>query len=413
MNGSWPSWVEVRLDNIVHNVREIRNLIGPDVKLLAVVKANGYGHGGIASSWAALKGGADFLGVGSAQEGVELFRAGISENIVVLGGCFEDQADMVVDCGLIQAVHNRDILQILNRKALRAGKIIRVHLKVDTGMGRLGFRPEEALKVYKEALNLKGIKIEGLLSHLAISEESSSNSAEMQIGRFNRLRKEFLESGAEVKYWHICNSGGTVNFPEAHHNMVRCGLLIYGLYPFINPYPEIQLKPALTWKSRIVSLKKIYKGESVSYGGKWRAEKDELIGVVPLGYHDGFDRKFFNKAELLVGNRRVSVVGDICMDNLMIRVTECRDLKIGDEVILIGRSGDQYISFHEMAERAGTISYEIMSRIGRRVARIYLWKEKRVAISTFLNPVIDTEIFKRIEDSIIIEDGAGGGKFYV
>ncbi len=386
MNATWPSWVEIRLDNIVHNVEEIKKFIGPDVRLIAVVKANGYGHGGVAASWAALKGGADMLGVGSPQEGAELRKAGVTEDILVLGGAFPDQLDLVVSYDLIQGVYEKDILFELDKLAQKAGKPIRIHLKVDTGMGRLGFRPEEMVDIWKLILNLKGIKVEGVFSHFATSAPLDREYSNFQIRRFQKLRNQFHNMEIHIPLWHISNSGGIVNLPEACFNMVRSGLLVYGLYPSDKKTSSLNIIPALTWKSRIVSLKRLHKGESVSYGRSWIAKKDELIGVIPLGYHDGYDRKLTNRGEVLVRNKRVKIIGDICMDNMMVLLTDIPDVRVGDEVVLIGRMGQESISPHDVANWSQTISYEVLCRIGRRVPRIYSWKDRHIGRSSFLDP---------------------------
>jgi alanine racemase len=387
MNNLWPSWIEVRLDHLVHNTKEIKKWIGPDIKLLAVVKANGYGHGSVAASWAVLQGGAEILGVNSPPEGIELRQAGISADILVMGGCFIEQTEQVVTHNLIQAVHNREVLYALENTGRKNKKSIRVHIKVDTGMGRLGFRLEEIVDLINEIHNLKYIQIEGIFSHLAMSELQDKSYSLLQIKRFNNFKQKFNSIGDDIPYWHICNSGGIVDLSQAHYNMVRCGLLLYGLYPSETVSRPLDLKPVLTWKSRIVALKTVFKGESVSYGRHWIAQKEERIGVIPLGYHDGYDRKLTNIGEVLVRNRRVNVIGDVCMDNLMILGTNIPDVEVGDEVVLIGKMGNDNISPLDVARWSDTISYEVICRIGRRIPRIYLWENKELSCFSFLDPL--------------------------
>jgi len=391
MDRNWPSWVEVRVDSIVHNVQEIKNRIGPKVQLLAVVKANGYGHGAVASSWAARQGGATFFGVGSPQEGIELREAGISDHIFILGGCFTDQADTIVAYDFIQGVHNKEVLLALDNAAQRLKKTIRVHLKVDTGMGRLGFKPEEIFELYRAWPCSKRTRVEGIFSHFATSDDVNKNYSILQIERFQQVKDRLKEKGIKIPNWHICNSGGTLNFPHAHYDMVRCGLLMYGLFPYNLMHPSMHLKPVLTWKSRIVSLKEIRKGESVSYGRNWIAGKNERIGVIPVGYHDGFDHRLTNKGEVLVRNTRVPVVGDVCMDNMMICVTNIPGVQVGDEVVLIGCMGKETISPHDMAHWTQSIAYEVLCRIGRRVPRIYIFNGKEIHTSSFLDPWVQKD----------------------
>ena len=392
MEETWPSWLEVRLDHIVNNVREIKKLIGPEVRMLAVVKANGYGHGALAVSLAAIRGGADLLGVGSPQEGIELRKAGISNDILVLGGCLADQVTPVSEFDLIQGVQNIELLLELEREGQRSGKPIRVHLKVDTGMGRLGFGLEEIKNIYSTISKMKYIKVEGIFSHLATADAENPSFSQVQINRFQRLKEDLEQKGASTLLWHICNSVGMLNFPEARYDMVRCGLAMYGMFPSEMENDLLDLKLSLSWKSRIVSLKTIHRGESVSYGRKWIAERDELIGVVPLGYHDGYSRQMSSVGEVLLKDGRAKVVGNVCMDNLMISVTDIPGVLLGDEGLLIGSLGNESISPNELAAKQNTISYEVLCRIGRRVPRVYLWGKEEIARATFLHPLNDIKM---------------------
>jgi len=392
MEETWPSWLEVRLDHIVNNVREIKKLIGPEVRMLAVVKANGYGHGALAVSLAAIRGGADLLGVGSPQEGIELRKGGISNDILVLGGCLADQVTPVSEFDLIQGVQNIELLLELEREGQRSGKPIRVHLKVDTGMGRLGFGLEEIKNIYSTISKMKYIKMEGIFSHLATADAENPSFSQVQINRFQLLKEELGQKGTGILLWHICNSVGMLNFPEARYDMVRCGLAMYGMFPSEMENDLLDLKLSLSWKSRIVSLKTIHRGESVSYGRKWIAERDELIGVVPLGYHDGYSRQMSSVGEVLLKEGRAKVVGAVCMDNLMISVTDIPGVLLGDEVLLLGSLGNESISPNELAAKQNTISYEVLCRIGRRVPRVYLWGKEEIARATFLHPLNDIKM---------------------
>jgi alanine racemase len=394
MNATWPSWVEIRLDHIVHNVQAIKKWIGQNVRLLAVVKANGYGHGSIAASWACLEGGADILGVGSPQEGIELREGGIRSDILVLGGCFDDQTDLVAQHGLIQCVQNREILNSLENAGKQYNKNIRVHIKVDTGMGRLGIYPEEVTELWDVISGFKHIRVEGIFSHLATSEKLDKTYAQDQISRFQELRDQFKQKNIHVPLWHVCNSGGTIHFPEAHHDVVRCGLMIYGIYPSKEMDHPVKVHPAMTWKSRIVTIKTIQKGGSVSYGRNWIADKNEKIGVIPLGYHDGYSKRLTHHAEVIVRNKRVPNVGDICMDNTMVLLSGLDEVHVEDEVILMGKQGSAEISADEIAVWNQSISYETLCTIGRRIPRIYFWKDQQIAKSSFIDPDITVEMLQ-------------------
>jgi len=398
MHDSWPSWVEVRLDHLVHNTKEIKKFIGQHVQLLAVVKANGYGHGGVAASWAAIQGGAEILGVNSPPEGIELRNAGIKADILVMGGCFHDQAKHVIDYDLIQAVHNRETFHFLESLGRKRGKQVRIHLKIDTGMGRLGFYPETLLNLWDEVISMKHLHLEGVFSHFAVSEKRNKNYSKLQIQRFEKFKKDVESKGLEIVFWHICNSGGILDLPQAHYNMVRCGLLLYGVYPSKDVRHELDLKPVLTWKSRIVAIKNIHQGDSVSYGRHWIAKKEEIIAIIPLGYHDGYDRKLTNKGEVIIRNQRVPVIGDVCMDNLIVLVTDVPNVRIGDEVVLIGSMNSEMISTEEVAQKVKTISYEVLCRIGRRIPRVHLWKDQEIGRFSFLDPLGQFKVIKNGTD---------------
>jgi alanine racemase len=394
MNATWPSWVEIRLDQIVHNVQAIKKWIGQNVRLLAVVKANGYGHGAVAASWACLKGGADILGVGSPQEGIELREGGIQSDVFVLGGCFEDQTDLIAQYDLIQCVQNRKIVHSLENAGKKHNKKIRIHIKVDTGMGRLGIYPEDVPELWNAISKCPHIRVEGIFSHLATSERMDKTYAQGQIRRFQELQDQFSQKSIHVPLWHICNSGGTIHFPEAHYDMVRCGLMMYGVYPSREMMHPLKLSPVMSWKSRIVTIKTIPKGGSVSYGRNWIAEKEEKIGVIPLGYHDGYSKRMTHHAELIVRNQKVPTVGDICMDNTMILLSDVPNARIEDEVVLLGKQGNMEISANEMAVWNQSISYETLCTIGRRVPRIYFWKDRQIAKSSFIDQDITVEMLE-------------------
>ena len=388
MNATWPSWVEIRLDQIVHNVQAIKKWIGQNVRLLAVVKANGYGLGAIAASWACLEGGADILGVGSPQEGIELREGGIQTDLLVLGGCFKDQTDLIAQYDLIQCVQNQEILHSLENAGKKHNKKIRVHIKVDTGMGRLGIYPEDVPKLWEMISGCHHIHVEGIFSHLATSEKLDKTFAQYQIRRFQELRDRFSKKNIHVPLWHLCNSGGTIHFPEAHYDMVRCGLMMYGVYPSREMMHPLKISPVMSWKSRIVAVKTIPKGGSVSYGRNWIAEKEEKIGVIPLGYHDGYSKRMTHHAKVIVRNQKVPTIGDICMDNTMVLLSDVPNVRVEDEVVLLGKQGNLEITAEEMAVWNQSISYETLCTIGRRVPRIYFWENQQIAKSSFIDPGI-------------------------
>jgi alanine racemase len=283
----------------------------------------------------------------------------------------------------------------LENAGKRHNKNIRVHIKVDTGMGRLGIYPDEVPKLWKTISECPHIRVEGIFSHLATSEKLDKTDAQNQIRRFQELRDQFSQKNIRVPLWHICNSGGTIHFPEAHYDAVRCGLMMYGVYPSREMAHPLTISPAMAWKSRIVAVKTIQKGGSVSYGRNWIADKEEKIGVIPLGYHDGYSKRMTHHAEVIVRNQRVHNIGDICMDNTMILLSDLPDVRVEDEVVLMGKQGHAEISADEIAIWNQSISYETLCTIGRRVPRIYFWKNQQIAKSSMIDPWLTIEMLRK------------------
>ncbi len=363
-----PVWIETDCSAIVHNFKQIRRWVSPGVKILTVVKANAYGHGILPVSRALVEAGADLLAVASVVEGVTLRQAGIAGKILVLGQLLPDEAPLVVHYDLTQALGDEQSARALSAAAVRFQKTVAIHLKIDTGMGRYGVWHEEAMPLLERLTDLPGLKREGVFTHFSSAGQSVQVSEE-QMARYNRLLERMAQRHYAPGLRHLANSVGLIRFPESHWDLVRTGLLLYGASPVKENQP-FMLEPALTLKSRIRFIKLIQTGQTVSYGGTFKAERPTAVATIPVGYAHGYPRTLSNKAELLVRGRRVRVIGKITMEDLMIDVTEVPEAAIGDEVVLIGRQGNERITAEELAMHARTIPYEILVGLSANIPRL-------------------------------------------
>ncbi len=363
-----PVWIEVSLSAIRHNFRQIRASIPSRTKILAVVKANAYGHGLLPAARAMTQAGADLLGVASVVEGVALRQAGLNLPILILGQCLPEEAPLVVQHQLIQAVGDLASARALSRAACSRDCQVAFHLKVDTGMGRYGVWHEEAPELHRKILQLPGLRPEGIMSHLAMAAQSVQVTQE-QMSRFSELLRRFRRERLPTGTRHLANSVGMIRFPDSHWDLVRTGLLLYGVSPLKGDGMR-QLQPALTLKSRIRFLKRLKAGHTVSYGGTFRAERPTGVATIPAGYAHGYPRALSNRADVLIRGRRARVIGLVTMEDLMVDVTEIPGVSVGDEVVLIGRQGGGSVTAEELARHARTIPYEILVGLSPAIPRI-------------------------------------------
>ena len=394
-----PTWLEVDLDAIAHNVRQIKQLVGEDVTLMAVLKADGYGHGAIKVARTALNNGAGYCGVASLNEATALRAANIDEPILVLGYTPAWHAREALMRDVTVTLYDLDIARALSRAALELRRTAKVHIKVDSGMGRLGLLPDQAAAFIRAVAQLPGIQIEGVFTHFSCADSDPAYT-HVQLERFLGVIREIGDSGlgigdeglemrdpslaiessivnhqSSIRYFHAANSAATLTMPEARLNMVRVGLATYGLSPFAPaPLPPVaqalNLRPALAWKTTLAQVKQLPAGHPVSYGATYHCPTERLIAVIPVGYADGFRRGPANFGEVLVRGQRAPIVGRVCMDQTMIDVTDIPGARIGDEVVLIGHQGAQAITAEDVAARIGTINYEVVSAILPRVPRV-------------------------------------------
>ncbi len=369
-----PTWVEINLDAIAHNVRAVCKKIGEDIKILAVVKADAYGHGAIETSRVLLKNGVELLGVAIPEEGIELRQAGINASIIILGSLLPEQLDSVVAFSLTPTICDLSIAKELSYRAQSASgghRKLKIHIKVDTGMRRLGVWHENTVNFVKEIKHLNNLEIEGIYTHLATSDEEDKGFAYEQIGLFINVLKQLDAQNIHIPLKHVANSGAILDMPASYFNMVRPGLVLYGLYPSNSVSRSIRLQPAMTFKTRIAYIKDVQKGVTIGYGRTYKTSKPSRVATLPVGYVDGYSRSFSNRGEVIVNGYRAPIIGRVCMDQCIIDVSAVPDVLIGNEVVLYGKQQSEEIPVETAASIISTIPYEIVSTIGKRVPRVY------------------------------------------
>jgi alanine racemase len=364
VNAFRPTWATVDLEAVRHNVRA---LMPERAELMAVVKANGYGHGDVRVARAALDAGATWLGVALVEEGLALRMAGIEAPILVLSEAPAGSEAVALAHRLTPSVYTEEGLRRL-AGAARGG--VAVHVKVDSGMHRVGVWPPDEAPAFAREVARTGLQVEGVFTHLASSEDDELTT-KLQLERFGEAVDAIRAAGIEPRYVHAANSGGVIRHPEAHLDLVRVGIALYGIPPAPGVGEDLGLRPAMTWRSAVAVTKRLEAGARVSYGHRYQLARSGWIATVPVGYADGYPRRAWSSAEVLIGGRRHRIAGTVTMDQLIVDCGEDRPAQ-GDEVVLLGRQGDEEVTAWELAEHAGTVGYEIVARIGPRVPREYL-----------------------------------------
>jgi len=363
-----PTWIEIDKTAIADNVRALKQHVGPNCALMAVVKANAFGHGAIPVSTTALLNGADYLGVATVNEAIELRESGIDAPILVLGFTPPWAGQQAIRYNLTVTLYDLEIARALDRVASEMNAKLTAHIKIDTGMSRLGLLPDQVIPFFRSLRNLKNIVVEGIYTHFSVADESAGFTYE-QLRIFLDLVQPLKVGGFDFKYVHAANSAATLAYPETHLGMVRPGMAIYGLSPGgVALLPG--MRPAMTWKTTIAQVKRLPPGTFVGYGNTYKTRGEELIAVIPVGYADGFRRAPNHWGEVLVRGQRAPLVGRVSMDQTMINVTHIENVAIGDEVVLIGQQGEDQITAEMVAEKLGTSSYEVVSTILPRVPRV-------------------------------------------
>ena len=365
-----PTWAEINLGAIKHNLNCIRSLLDPKVNVLAVVKANAYGHGICEASRVLWENGANYLGVATVDEALGLRNEGINAPILVLGAVLWEEANAAVKNNITLTLCDSPLLEALLEIARQTNITPKVHIKVDTGMGRIGVWHEEAFEFIRQVHSKNEIEMEGIYTHFSAAARDKLVT-QLQIDSFEKILKNVEKSGIRLKYKHAANSIAVVDWKLSHLNMVRPGILLYGVYPKEDFREKVKLKSVMSLKTRIVHLKETPPGRAISYGRTYITQKRTKIATIPIGYADGYGRILSNKAEALIGGKYSRIVGMVTMDQTLMDVGHIKNVKIGDVVVLIGRQGSSSINIERIAKLAGTIPYEILSAITDRVPRIY------------------------------------------
>lgn len=380
-----PVWAEVNLDNIINNINEIKKNINSE-EIIAVVKANAYGHGAIDVAPVLVENGADKLAVAMLSEALELRESGIKVPILILGYTDVSFAEMLINNDIEQTVYSLDYAKELSKKAEALGKVAKIHIAVDTGMGRIGFLPnEKSVEEVVEISKLRNLRITGVFTHFSNADEEDKSYAHNQIKKFNSFINEIEKREVNLGVKHISNSASIIDIEDAHYNAIRPGIILYGYYPsdYINK-DKLKLMPALSLKCQVIHVKELPKGEYIGYGRKFMTERDSVIATLPIGYADGYIRGLYGKAQVIINGKLAPVVGKICMDQCMVDVTDIGPVNIGDEVILLGEDNGIKNNADDMAQMLDTINYEILCMIGRRVPRIYIKDGEMVNVRNYL-----------------------------
>ncbi len=380
-----PTWVEINLDNLAHNIREIRKITKKDTLITAVVKANAYGHGSIEAAKVFLENGADRLAVATLSEAIELRKAKIYAPILVLGYIPKSQYSLAIKWNISQTIYNYESAKILSNISQDLGEKSIIHIKIDTGMGRLGFLPkDDSVEDIVKISQLPNLEIEGIFSHFSKADERDKGYTIYQFESFMDMVKKLDNRGVYIPIKHISNSAAIIDLPQYHLDMIRPGIMLYGYYPSEEVDKDrIVLRPAMTLKTKVSNIKKVPKGSYISYGGLYVTEKESKIATIPIGYADGFSRLLTSKAEAFVKGHRVPVVGRICMDQCMLDVSNVEDVDIDDQIVLFGYEEGQP-TVEEIANKLNTNSYEVICMVGRRVPRVYIQDGQIIKIVEYL-----------------------------
>jgi len=353
------------------NFNQIRMLVGPEVKVLSMVKANGYGHGAVAVAKTLAAAGNDAFGVATVEEGIELRRGRITQPILVVAGAYLDQLEQFLRYRLTPVIHEVATLNAFDRRLCQRKATLAVEIEVDTGMGRVGFPAAEIDAWLPTLANLKAVKLQGVFSHFSEAESANERYAQKQLRSFRQVLARLESAKIILQSSHMAKSAALITEPTAHFSLVRPGLILYGIYPAPALKKQIELKPVLSWQTRVIQLKQVATGTCVGYHRTFVAKRNSLIATLPLGYADGYHRLFSNRAQVLVRGKRAPVIGRVSMDLTTADVTDIKNVQQGDEVVLLGRQGSGEIGADEVAGWANTISYEIFTSIGARVPRIH------------------------------------------
>jgi alanine racemase len=371
MSQTYSTIAEIDTDAFAHNICAVRARLSPSCQLMAVVKANAYGHGAVPLAFVALQAGATWLAVARGHEGVTLRQQGIKAPILVLGPVWAEDVSTLVTYQLTAVVGTPDDAERLHSEAQRQEQFYRIHTKIDTGMGRLGLTPEMIPTFLEKLHKWSSLRLEGLMTHLATADETDERTVKIQLQKFHQVVRACAAQGIAPRYIHAANSAALYRYPVSHGTMVRPGIALYGSHPFEAPDAGA-LRPVLTWKSRIVRVQTMPPESGISYGHTFVTRRRSCVGTLPVGYADGLNRRLSNVGEVLIHGKRAPIVGQITMDMCLIDLTDIPQASIGDEVVLIGSQDTDRITVEEIAASCGQIPYEVFCAISHRVPRRYV-----------------------------------------
>ena len=374
-------YARVDLDAIAYNMEQMKQRIGEGAQIIAVIKMDGYGHGAVPIAemfeennyiWG--------YATASLEEATALRKEGIKKPILVLGCIFPEQYEEMILNDIRATVYMKETAEGISKAAAALGRKVRIHIKVDTGMGRLGFLPDtDSVKAIREISSLPNIELEGMFTHFAKADETDKSYTYKQHEKFVWMKDALEAEGADITYYHCDNSAGIIDFPDMKHNLVRAGISTYGMYPSDEVSQKaVDLKPALELISHVTYVKEVEAGTSISYGGTFTAPKRMKVATIPVGYGDGYSRGLSNKADVLIRGRRARILGRVCMDQFMVDVTDIPDVRFMDQAVLIGFDGEEHIPVEELSGLCGRFNYEFVCCLGRRIPRVYIQKGKIV-----------------------------------
>jgi alanine racemase len=367
-----PTVAEVSLGALRNNLREAGRVVGPGVRVMAVVKADAYGHGAVAASRAFLEAGAAMLGTSTVAEAVEIRRTGIEAPLVVLGGVFPGEEDDVAAHDLAAGVWSLETVRTLAAAGRRVGRTIRLHVKVDTGMTRLGLDLPDVRAFGEDVRNIADVAVDGVYSHLASADEVESAAVQAQIGRFAEAVESLAATGTRPAHVHLANSAAVLAEPRAHFNLVRPGIMLYGAPPAPHLVERACLRPAMRLRTAVAQVRRVPAGRAVGYGGTYVTARPSVIATVPIGYADGLHRLASNRGWMVVRGVRVPIAGRVCMDHVMLDVTDVPGVAVGDEIVVLGEQRGAAVPAEEVARWCETISYEVLTSVGKRVPRVHV-----------------------------------------
>jgi alanine racemase len=380
----FPTWAEVDLDRFGRNIAAIQTAVGPGCAILLVVKADAYGHGSVEISRAAMEAGVSMLGVATLHEGIELRSAGLTAPIVILSPSLRSEVDEIIEHRLTPCVSSLEFAELLSRRCVAHEVITRIHVEVDTGMGRTGISDGDALEFLERVGAMPNLKLEGVFTHFPDADSGNTFFAEEQLRRFHEILDVLARRKIEVPIRHAANSAGILSLAQSRLDMVRPGILAYGLYPSTRVPRVIPVEGVMSFKSRVVQLRSVPAGRFISYGRTYQTKRTTRVGVLPVGYGHGLPWLLSNRGEVLIRGRRAPIIGRVTMDLTMVDATEIPDVGLGDEAVLFGEQGGAVITLEEVAERAETIPYEILCSMGKRVVRVFLSEGKPAKILTLV-----------------------------